>query len=98
MADHFARPERAASSPHRRRLIAAGFIRRTPDRTLTVRATEAGVTGIITKVASDRAARVAELHRLCRADYDSAEARRRAEDHRDDAFLIARAAEAVNAR
>lgn len=31
-----------------RRLIAAGFIRRLPGRTLTVRATQAGVTGTIT--------------------------------------------------
>ncbi|MET8765836.1 hypothetical protein [Streptomyces sp. NPDC004658] len=49
MADHFARPERAASSPRPRRLIAAGLIRRTPGHTLTVRATEAGVTGTIRK-------------------------------------------------
>ncbi|MGW3846867.1 hypothetical protein [Streptomyces fagopyri] len=32
-----------------RRLIAAGIIRRTPDRTITVRVTQAGVTGVITK-------------------------------------------------
>jgi hypothetical protein len=32
-----------------RRLIAAGSIRRTPGRTITVRVTEAGVTGSIRK-------------------------------------------------
>ncbi|WP_158810605.1 hypothetical protein [Streptomyces leeuwenhoekii] len=32
-----------------RRLIAAGFIRRTPGRTTTVRVTAAGVTGVIAK-------------------------------------------------
>jgi hypothetical protein len=32
-----------------RRLIAAGIIRRSPGRTLTVRVTEAGVTGSIRK-------------------------------------------------
>lgn len=32
-----------------RHLIAAGIIRRTPGRTITVRATQAGVTGVITK-------------------------------------------------
>ncbi|MET7779589.1 hypothetical protein ABZU94_29835 [Streptomyces mirabilis] len=32
-----------------RRLIAAGIIRRTPSRTITVRVTEAGVTGTIRK-------------------------------------------------
>ncbi|MFD0256460.1 hypothetical protein ACFVGX_36775 [Streptomyces sp. NPDC127113] len=32
-----------------RRLIAAGIIRRTPGRTLTVRVTPAGVTGVIAK-------------------------------------------------
>ncbi|MER7799018.1 MULTISPECIES: hypothetical protein [Streptomyces] len=32
-----------------RRLIAAGIIRRTPDRTLTVRVTAAGATGSIRK-------------------------------------------------
>lgn len=34
-----------------RRLIAAGFVRRLPGRTLTVRATQAGVTGTITPTA-----------------------------------------------
>ncbi|MFS8200501.1 hypothetical protein ACLVWQ_17665 (plasmid) [Streptomyces sp. CWNU-52B] len=34
-----------------RRLIAAGFVRRLPGRTLTVRATLAGVTGTITPTA-----------------------------------------------
>jgi hypothetical protein len=47
--------------------------------------------------AQDQTARVAQLHRLCRADYDS-NAARRAQDHRDDAFLISSAAEAVAAR
>jgi predicted MarR family transcription regulator len=32
-----------------RRLIAAGLIRRTPSRTITVRVTAAGATGIIAK-------------------------------------------------
>jgi hypothetical protein len=40
---------------------------------------------------------VAELHRLCREDYAS-NAARRAQDHRDDAHLIAAANEAVAAR
>ncbi|MFJ2259498.1 hypothetical protein ACIOKD_14350 [Streptomyces sp. NPDC087844] len=45
MADHFT----GTSVPvPARRLIAAGFIRRLPGRTLTVRATQAGVTGTIT--------------------------------------------------
>ncbi|MDG9717428.1 hypothetical protein [Streptomyces sp. DH24] len=34
---------------HTRRLIAAGIIRRSPGRTLTVRVTAAGATGIIAK-------------------------------------------------
>lgn len=66
-----------------RRLIAAGLIRRTPGRTLTIRVTSAGVTGSIAK-----SARVAELHRLCAEDYAS-NATRRAQTHRDDAHLIA---------
>lgn len=41
-------PACAQISPARR-LIAAGLIRRTPGRTLTVRVTEAGVTGTIRK-------------------------------------------------
>jgi hypothetical protein len=41
-----ARPERAAPG---RRIVAAGIIRRTPDRTITVRVTQAGATGVITK-------------------------------------------------
>ncbi|MFC9631435.1 hypothetical protein ACFTY8_19590 [Streptomyces mirabilis] len=41
-----ARPERAAPG---RRLVAAGIIRRTPDRTITVRVTLVGATGVITK-------------------------------------------------
>jgi hypothetical protein len=32
-----------------RRLIAAGIIRRSPGRTITVRVTQAGVTGVIRK-------------------------------------------------
>jgi hypothetical protein len=40
------RPERAAPG---RRLVAAGIIRRTPDRTITVRVTQAGATGVISK-------------------------------------------------
>ncbi|MFA3877560.1 hypothetical protein ABS735_28440 [Streptomyces sp. MMCC 100] len=36
-------------SLHSRRLIAAGIIRRSPGRTLTVRVTAAGVTGAIAK-------------------------------------------------
>lgn len=78
-----------------RRLVAAGFTRRLAGRTLTVRVTEAGVTG---RVTTDRAARVAELHRQCRADWEQAAARRAAQDHRDDVFLLAEAAEAVTGR
>jgi hypothetical protein len=40
---------------------------------------------------------LAELHRLCRKDYASS-ADRRAQDHRDDAHLLASASEAVAAR
>ncbi|NEA61339.1 hypothetical protein [Streptomyces sp. SID12488] len=90
MQDLPARPVAPASSPTRR-LVAAGFVRRIAGRTISVRATEAGVTGTITT------ARVAELHRLCREDYTSS-ADRRTQDHRDDAFLLARASEAVAAR
>ncbi|MGW2908712.1 hypothetical protein ACWC91_41010 [Streptomyces sp. NPDC001204] len=54
-----------------RRLIAAGFIRRLPGRVLTLRATQAGVTGTITKTA-----RIAELHQLCAQDYARAAHRR----------------------
>lgn len=90
MADLSVRPVAPASSPTRR-LIAAGFIRRLADRTITVRVTEAGVTGTI------KTARVAELHRLCREDYTS-NAARRAQDPRDEPFLLARASEAVAAR
>jgi RecB family exonuclease len=74
-----------------RRLIAAGLIRRLPGRTITVRATQAGVTGSISKAV------VAELHRLCDEDYASSAARR-AQTHRDDAHLIASASEAVAAQ
>lgn len=49
MADHFACPDEHANPPHLRRLIAAGLIRRTPGRTITVRVTAAGATGIIAK-------------------------------------------------
>lgn len=75
-----------------RRLIAAGFIRRLAGRTMTVCATQAGVTGTIRK-----AVRVAELHQLAAADYTSS-ADRRIQNHRDDAHLIALASEAVAAR
>ncbi|MDQ0933782.1 hypothetical protein [Streptomyces turgidiscabies] len=57
-----------------RRLIAAGFIRRLSGRTISVRATEAGVTGTI------KAARVAELHQLCREDYAKGKAQRATPD------------------
>ncbi|MEU4170997.1 hypothetical protein AB0F46_29470 [Streptomyces sp. NPDC026665] len=58
--------------PPARRLIAAGIIRRLPGRTLTVRVTQAGVTGSsITKTA-----RLAELHRQCAQDYATAAPRR----------------------
>ncbi|MDX3087166.1 hypothetical protein PV620_30145 [Streptomyces sp. ME02-6978a] len=43
------------------------------------------------------AERLAELHRQCREDYNS-NAARRSYDRRDDAFLTAGAAEAVNGR
>lgn len=64
-----------------RRLVAAGFTRRLPDRTLTVRVTEAGVTGRLSKNE-----RVAELHRLARADWEQAATSRAtwaAQDHSD---------------
>lgn len=48
MADLSVRPAAPASSPART-LIAAGIIRRLPGRTLTVRVTQAGVTGSIRK-------------------------------------------------
>lgn len=83
-------PTSAQVSPARR-LIAAGFIRHLAGRTISVRATEAGVTGTI------KVARLAELHRLCREDYTSS-ADRRAQNHRDDASLLARASQAVAAR
>ena len=95
MTDHFARPDGLATS-RPRRLIAAGFIRRSSGRTLTVRATEAGVTGSI-KASPTRAERLAVLHRQCDQDYASSAARR-AQDHRDDAHLIAFGAPAVSAR
>jgi hypothetical protein len=41
-------PSCAQVSPARR-LVAAGIIRRSPGRTLTVRVTQAGVTGVIAK-------------------------------------------------
>lgn len=37
------------TTPTTRRLVAAGVIRRTPDRTIVVRVTQAGVTGVIRK-------------------------------------------------
>ncbi|MFJ5915014.1 hypothetical protein ACIQFW_04345 [Streptomyces ardesiacus] len=50
-----------------------------------------------TPASSPREDRVAALHRLCNEDYASS-ADRRAQDHRDDAFLTTGLAEAVNAR
>jgi hypothetical protein len=50
MAD-LAMPAPARGTAQTRRLIAAGIIRRSPGRTLTVRVTEAGVTGAIRKEA-----------------------------------------------
>ncbi|MFB6710150.1 hypothetical protein ACFC5H_09160 [Streptomyces rochei] len=51
--------------------------------------------GFIRRTAAN--ARLAELHRLCRADYES-NAARRVQNHRDDAFLIARGTERGGAR
>lgn len=79
-----------------RRLIAAGITRRSGDRTLTVRITEAGVTGTLATRPTPTDS-LAELHRQRAEDYTS-NAARRAYDHRDDAFLTAGAAEAVNGR
>ncbi|MFD7884072.1 hypothetical protein ACFV3N_16735 [Streptomyces bauhiniae] len=79
-----------------RRLIASGIRLQFGARTITVRATLAGVTGTIrTRAAIDRAAaaRVAELHRTCRADYQAAAPRRAQNDRATD--LYAAAAEAV---
>ncbi|MGW1892124.1 hypothetical protein ACWCP6_17970 [Streptomyces sp. NPDC002004] len=47
MADHFPGPSAPASSPSARRLVAAGVIRRSPGRTITMNITAAGVTGSI---------------------------------------------------
>jgi hypothetical protein len=44
-----AMPADSRGTTQTRRLIAAGIIRRSPGRTLTVRVTEAGVTGTIRK-------------------------------------------------
>ncbi|MGJ5898573.1 hypothetical protein ACSCBZ_42545 [Streptomyces niveiscabiei] len=93
MTDLSARASTPASSPSRR-LVAAGIIRRFAGRTLTVRATQSGVTGAITPTRADR---IAELHRLCREDYES-NASRRIQGRRDDANLIANAVEAVTCR
>lgn len=49
MADHSTGTSVPAPA---RRLVAAGFIRRLPGRTLTLRATQAGVTGTITPTLS----------------------------------------------
>lgn len=49
MADHFTGTPVSVPA---RRLIAAGIIRRLPGRTLTLRATQAGVTGTITPTLS----------------------------------------------
>ncbi|MFG3048116.1 hypothetical protein ACGFZR_24690 [Streptomyces sp. NPDC048241] len=87
---HLSAPTGAQVSPTRR-TIAAGIIRRLGSRTLTVRATEAGVTGSIRTTATDpaRAARIAELHRQCRADYAKGAAQRDARGRRDDAHPAA---------
>ncbi|MCZ4605352.1 hypothetical protein O3S80_16675 [Streptomyces sp. Lzd4kr] len=45
---HLSAPACAQVSPARR-LIAAGIIRRSPGRTITVRVTAAGATGVIAK-------------------------------------------------
>jgi hypothetical protein len=80
MTDH----STGASAPvPTRRPIAAGSIRRLAGRTITVRATAAGVTGSITK-----SARLAELHRLCAKDYTS-NASHRTDPALDDARLLA---------
>ncbi|MGW3936464.1 hypothetical protein [Streptomyces phaeochromogenes] len=42
-------PRALSSALPTRRLIAAGIIRRHPDRTITVRVTAAGATGVIAK-------------------------------------------------
>ncbi|MGW6008647.1 hypothetical protein [Streptomyces sp. NPDC055210] len=89
MADLSMPAPRRSTTPARR-LVAAGFIRRLPGRTITVRATHAGVTGTIRKTE-----RVAELHRQAAADYASSKARR-VQDHRDDTHLLALAAEAAH--
>ncbi|WP_075662248.1 hypothetical protein [Streptomyces acidiscabies] len=86
-------PASAQVSPNRRP-IAVGFIRRLAGRTLTVRVTQAGVTGTITPTRADR---VAELHRPAREDYVS-NANRRAEGSSNNASLIAYAIEAVSYR
>jgi hypothetical protein len=86
-------PATTGTTSATRRLIAAGFIRRLPGRTLTVRATLAGVTGSSIRTAD----RVAELHRLCDDNYASSAARR-AQNHRDDAHLLASASDAVATR
>ncbi|MEU9921893.1 hypothetical protein AB0H51_11450 [Streptomyces griseoluteus] len=77
-----------------RRLIATGTRLRLGTRTITVRATLAGVTGTIrTHAAIDQAAkaRVAELHRACRADYQAAAPSRAKVDHVVGAILLAAA-------
>ncbi|MER8030684.1 hypothetical protein ABTZ78_17195 [Streptomyces bauhiniae] len=68
-----------------RRLIAAGIRVRVGTRTLTVRATTAGVTGTI---------RADELHHRCRADYQAA-ARHRPRAAYIDAITSANEAVAV---
>ncbi|MFB7776903.1 hypothetical protein [Streptomyces bauhiniae] len=75
-----------------RRLIASGVRLQLGARTITVRATPAGVTGTIrTRAAIDQAAkaRVAELHRACRADYQAAAPSRAKVDHVVGAILLA---------
>ncbi|MEU9597225.1 hypothetical protein AB0E06_10475 [Streptomyces sp. NPDC048109] len=51
--------------------------------------------GFVRRTAAN--ARLAELHRACRADWASNE-HRRAQDHRDDAFLTNGYAEAARSR
>lgn len=54
-------------------------------------ATDEPLWGETARAVRDRlqAARVAGLHRLCRADYTAAQRLRQAQDHRDDANLRA---------
>ncbi|MEV8042438.1 hypothetical protein AB0P02_01155 [Streptomyces griseoluteus] len=83
-----------------RRLIASGVRLQLGARTITVRATLAGVTGTIrTRAAIEdaRAGRVAELHAACRADYQAAAPNRTKAGHADP-VLLGFVIEAVAAR